>query len=855
MDFQTLCTEDFYARVSGRRGCGERRVTEELRREFRRSEGGTYLDHAAATLFPESAVRNYCEDVSTNLYGNPHSHSPSSRLTHDSVERVRLRILQFFDADPEQYSVVFTSGCTSALRLVAESFPWRRGSVFSYLTDSHTSVVGMRGLASALGAVTLPVAPDDLRDGADEDDSCQTPHLFSFPAQSNFSGRKYPLSCVTGIRARRLYPACAYRGQWRVLLDAASFVCTSPLSLRQCRADFVPVSFYKMLGFPTGLGALLVRSDAAAALHKRYFGGGTAAAYLSGEDYYVEARSTTDRLEDGTISFLDVIALNHSFDALHKLTGGMRSVQEHTFALARYTYLVLSSLRHGSGRSLAQVYAHGHFESASSQGPILTFNLLDAQGGFIGYSQVDRMASLYNIHLRTGCFCNTGACQAFLGISSEQMKSNLQAGHVCGDAVDLVEGRPTGAVRVSFGYMSTFDDCQNLLKFVVECFCSGAVSVDGGRIQAALRHATSPSTSTDTSTDTSTSPRGPSTDEDRDELQRESQSHRDEGEELQRESQSHRDKGEEPQSQRGGAYTLSKIYIYPVKSCGAFEVERWPLGPRGLLYDRGWMVVNGNGVCLSQKREARLCLIKPRVELSNNRLQLLAPEMESVSVPLETEAQSQICLSKVCGDRVETLDCGDGVADWLSRFLGQTSRLIRLSPDFTRGARKRTGRAAASEVSASLSLVNEAQYLMINVSSVERIQRLVQRREQALSEGSSVLDVQNIISRFRANLVLSGGGGAFEEDEWTHVSIGDARFTVSGPCGRCHMVGIDQESGARTREPLLSLSELRGQRKVTFGVYLSHRLPENSRTPVFLCRGSSVRPVSLPRPNALPAPP
>lgn len=207
--------------------------------------------------------------------------------------------------------MIFTSGCTAALRLVADSFPWRApteseaGSHFCYLTDSHTSVVGIRGVASGRGAAALPVSPQEVEGratvrgggGADDDDeeACRTPHLFCYPAQSNFSGKKYPLGHVEGIQARRLYPACERPGRWLVLLDAASLVSCSPLDLRACPADFVPVSFYKVFGFPTGLGALLVSQRAAGMLSKSYFGGGTAAAYLAGEDYYVQAANISDR--------------------------------------------------------------------------------------------------------------------------------------------------------------------------------------------------------------------------------------------------------------------------------------------------------------------------------------------------------------------------------------------------------------------------------------------------------------------------------------------------------------------------------------------------------------------------------
>ncbi|KAM7385938.1 hypothetical protein PAMP_001978 [Pampus punctatissimus] len=686
MDFQKLCTFETFNEFWSHYGYGGD-LQEVIEQEFSRTEGVTYLDHAATTLYPESLVRDYCLDISRNVYGNPHSRSPSSRLTHDTVDKVRYRVLQHFNSTPEEYSVIFTSGCTAALKLVAESFHWRRqtesqaGSRFCYLTDSHTSVVGIRGLISGLGVPVLPVYPQEVENRAKgeargEAVICQTPHLFCYPAQSNFSGRKYPLSHVKGIQARRLYPACEHQGRWFVLLDAASHVSCAPLNLQDCPADFIPISFYKMFGFPTGLGALLVRNDAAGILKKTYFGGGTAAAYLSGEDYYVQVANISDRFEDGTVSFLDIIALNHGFEALYKITGGMHNIQQHTFGLARYTYMLLSSLCHGNRRPVAQIYTEGQFESPSTQGAILNFNLMDAHGQIIGYSQVDTMASLYNIHVRTGCFCNTGACQAFLGITNQQMRRNVQAGHVCGDSIDLVDGRPTGSIRVSFGYMSTFEDCRKFLNFVAECFVEKPVIVDQIRLER-LKTAAAPQGSTENPPIKITN----------------GEIYKVEKKEKPTEASLKGFGNTDLKNSRGEAYTLTNIYIYPIKSCGAFEVRDWPLGPLGLLYDRGWMVVNGNGVCLSQKREPRLCLIHPQVHRPSNKLLLQASGMETISVPLENNTQMytsyRVCQSKVCGDRVETVDCGDEAASWLSEFLGQPCRLIRQSPDFTRDMKKR----------------------------------------------------------------------------------------------------------------------------------------------------------------------
>ncbi|XP_030627601.1 molybdenum cofactor sulfurase [Chanos chanos] len=808
-----------------------------IQKEFHRIKGITYLDHAGTTLFPDSQIKEFYQDISRNVYGNPHSHNPSSRLTHDTVEHVRYRILEHFNTSPEEYSVIFTSGCTAALKLLADSFPWRTGSdgepgsLLTYLTDNHTSVVGIRGVTAPLGVITLPVTPKDVesraknhpQNDAEAKKSEPTPHIFCYPAQSNFSGRKYPLSYVRGIQSRCLYPACDYEGRWLVLLDAASFVGCSPLDLREHPADFVPISFYKIFGFPTGLGALLVRNEVADMLRKGYFGGGTAAAYLAGENYFVPRSSVISRFEDGTVSFFDIISLHHAFDTLHRLTGSMVKIQNHTFGLAHYTYIVLSSLRHNNGEPVAQIYCDTEFQDPSTQGAILNFNLLDSHGNIIGYSQVDNLASLFNIHVRTGCFCNTGACQMFLGISNDQAKKNLQAGHVCGDNIDLIDGRPTGSVRISFGYMSTFEDCQEFLNFVVKCFVDKPLRLD----QERLARLKVPVPLKDSSPCQPTAmPNAPLVHQEREQNSSPAPitGAYTEG------------TVSKPDQKAGEAYTLTNLFIYPIKSCAAFEVTEWPLGPRGLLYDREWMLVNENGVCLSQKREPRLCLIQPSICLATKVLSIHAPGMDTISIPLEMGEEKTVstmaCQSKVCGDRVQTVNCGEKISAWLSEFLGKPCRLIRQNPDFTRDMKMGSGQGNSPS---ALSLANEAQYLMINKTSVSLLQDQISKRQDE-SNGVKPFDIQELIHRFRANLVISGIT-PFEEDDWLDLTVGSTEFKVVGKCGRCQMIGIDQSTGTRTLEPLRSLSEFRNG-KLTFGVYLAHKSLKNSSV---LSAGSLIR--------------
>ncbi|KAI6054480.1 molybdenum cofactor sulfurase [Marmota monax] len=836
-------------------GYGARSLLDMRESEFGRLAGTVYLDHAGATLFPQSQLTSFTNDLMKNIYGNPHSQNTISKLTHDTVEHVRYRILAHFHTTPEEYSVIFTAGSTAALKLVAEAFPWvsqspdSSGSQFCYLTDSHTSVVGIRNVVMAMNATSTAVSPEDMWSAKEQgavacDPNCQLLHLFCYPAQSNYSGTRYPLSWIGEVKSGRMSPV-SVPGKWFVLLDAASYVTTSPLDLSAHQADFVPISFYKIFGFPTGLGALLVNNRVAPLLRKNYFGGGTAAAYLAGEDFYIPRQSVTERFEDGTISFLDIIALKHGFDALERLTGGMENIRQHTFTLAQYTYTALSSLHYPNGAPVVRIYRDSDFSSPDVQGPVINFNVLDDNGNVIGYSQVDKMASLYNIHLRTGCFCNTGACQRHLGISNEKVKKHLQAGHVCGDDVDLIDGQPTGSVRVSFGYMSTLEDAQAFLRFIIATrLRSPSDQLPAGPRKAGVPSAEGKAQDMPAVTDRHVLPQndigtGSGVCPDSHPGSNAMCLHPPQSEAT-RNQQLSLEKAAGALHGDHGPRVVTNLYLYPIKSCAAFEVTKWPVGNHGLLYDRSWMVVNHNGICLSQKQEPRLCLIQPFIDLQQRIMVIKAQGMEPIEVPLEEDSkQAQICQSKVCADRVNTYDCGEKVASWLSKFFGRPCHLIKQSSSFQRNAKKKLGKDLPPGTAATLSLVNEAQYLLINTSSIlELQQQLCTSDENGKKE---LFPMKDLISRFRAN-IITNGTRAFEEEKWGEISIGPLRFQVLGPCHRCQMICIDQKTGQRNQNVFQKLSESR-ERKVNFGVYLMHESLDLS-SPCFLSVGSQVLPVS-----------
>lgn len=288
----------------------------------------TYLDHAGTTQYPQSVMKSIYSDLTNNVYGNPHSRNPSSQLSSDITEQVRTRILKHFNTTSEKHTVIFTAGATAALKLLSESFDWQvatnkaschRGR-FCYLEENHTSVVGMRERAASSEAQIICVTEKDLMeqltggetknqlhskllDSSDNEDETNSSfvesvdcchNLFAFPAMCNFSGIKYPFEWISRTQQGSLFcggPCC----RWFVLLDASSFVSTSPLDLQSCSADFVPISFYKMFGFPTGLGALIVKNDSSHILHKCYYGGGTVQATISSERFHVNKKGLAER--------------------------------------------------------------------------------------------------------------------------------------------------------------------------------------------------------------------------------------------------------------------------------------------------------------------------------------------------------------------------------------------------------------------------------------------------------------------------------------------------------------------------------------------------------------------------------
>ena len=421
-----------------------------------------YLDYTGAGIYAESQVRKHQQILLENTFGNPHSSNPTSQAATKYVDSARAYVLSYFNADPAEYDVIFTANASGALKIVGEAYPFGPDDQFLLTFDNHNSVNGIREFAHGKGAAVtyLPVALPDMR----VDEGMLTEalgkarpggnNLFAYPAQSNFSSVKHPLAWIEK----------AHAAGWDVLMDAAAFAPTNPLDLSKYKPDFVPLSFYKIFGYPTGLGALVARRSALRKLHKPWFAGGTiTVASVQGDKYYLAEGHAA--FEDGTVDFLNIPAVEIGLKHIQSI--GIESIQTRVKCLTGWLLDNLTGLRHSTGEPLVRLYGP---LSTEARGGAVTVNFFDAHGQPIDHRFIEQAANRVNISLRTGCFCNPGAGEQALGISRVELDVCFHGpGHEQRLTLDdfrlCIDGKNSGAVRISVGMITNFNDVQALLHF------------------------------------------------------------------------------------------------------------------------------------------------------------------------------------------------------------------------------------------------------------------------------------------------------------------------------------------------------------------------------------------------------
>jgi selenocysteine lyase/cysteine desulfurase len=424
-------------------------------REFARldSTGTAYLDYAGAALYPASLVREDATRLERRVMGNPHSESAPSRASTEAIEVVRALTLRLLHADPAEYDVVLTANASGAIRVLAEAFPFRGDSTLLLTADNHNSVNGLR-VAARRRSARVAYVPLDSTLRAENIGPFLTPaggpSLFAFPAQSNFSGVRHPLEWAQD----------AQRRGYRVLVDAAAYLPSSALSVEDVPADFIALSYYKLFGYPTGVGALVARREALAMLRRRYFGGGTVQ-FVSVQNRLARLKTGAEAFEDGTPHFLAMPAVSDGLRWLERLD--MHTVSAHVAGL---TETLLDRLLALGDR--IRVYGP---RDAHARGGIVTFNVV-RDGRVLPYELVEAAARELNVALRGGCFCNPGAAEHAFGIRADVSRACLRDEFSVARFRQCLGGGAVGAVRASVGVATNYDDLDRLLECLDECFRS-----------------------------------------------------------------------------------------------------------------------------------------------------------------------------------------------------------------------------------------------------------------------------------------------------------------------------------------------------------------------------------------------
>jgi molybdenum cofactor sulfurtransferase len=762
----------------------------------------------------------------SNLYGNPHSASNASQLTTRRIEDVRLRLLEMFNADPQDFDVVFVANATAGIKLVMDAFRDQEdGFWYGYHRDAHTSLIGVREVASEHQCFTSDADVNDWIQRTDKER--RGTRLFAYPAQSNMNGRRLPLDWSRRIRTNK------HEGMY-ILLDAAALVSTSPLDLGNPdeAPDFTVLSLYKIFGFPD-LGALIVKRASASIFdQRRYFGGGTVemVVCLKEQWHAKKADSIHERLEDGTLPIHSIMALDAAMTVHRELYSSLEQISQHTTFLAKQLYEGLSSLKHGNGEEVCHVYrdSASAYGDSSTQGPIVAFNIRNECGGWVSNAEVEKLAAVRNFQLRTGGLCNPGGVASSLGLAPWEMRDNFSAGQRCGNDNDIIRAKPTGMIRVSLGAMSTLKDAESFVAFVREFF-----------VQESHPTVTSPITTV---------------------------------------------QSEPPTRSRLHVESLS---VYPIKSCAGFSVPpsaAWEVRPEGLAWDREWCLVHqGTGAALSQKRYPKMALIRPSIDMDEGvlRINLVGAlrgttSTHEITVPLSADPRLfsdretyRDRDTRVCGDTVSAKTYrSSGISSFFSQALGVACHLARFpavshgsgSTRHSKAHLQKYQQASGMQipgafpvtvpitpgacVSKPILLSNESPILTISRSSLNRLNELIK------AEGGKAAQAEV----FRANIVVAenpdyppGLEDPYAEDGWRFLQIGQQYFEMLGACRRCQMVCIDQQTAEKSQEPFVTLSKTRRfDGRVYFGEHTCHLSLEDTSSPLAqnptITVGAAVRP-------------
>jgi selenocysteine lyase/cysteine desulfurase len=124
-------------------------------------------------------------------------------------------------------------------------------------------------------------------------------------------------------------------------------------------------------------------------------------------------------------------------------------------------------MKHSNGAPLVRVYGP---TTGEGRGGAVTVNFYDKDGKAFDHRYIENQANDVNISIRTGCFCNPGAGEVALEISRVELdvcftRPGNEDRLTVDDFRTCIDGKSSGAVRISVGLVTNYKDVQAVLAF------------------------------------------------------------------------------------------------------------------------------------------------------------------------------------------------------------------------------------------------------------------------------------------------------------------------------------------------------------------------------------------------------
>jgi uncharacterized protein YcbX len=247
--------------------------------------------------------------------------------------------------------------------------------------------------------------------------------------------------------------------------------------------------------------------------------------------------------------------------------------------------------------------------------------------------------------------------------------------------------------------------------------------------------------------------------------------------------------------------SLKSLHIYPVKSCHRVDLETAELEPWGLAGDRRWLITDEEGLKRTQRELPRMALIQPTYSAEGG-LCLTAPGMPELALPPVSRAegaeQATVTVWRFTGPAARA---GSAADEWVTTFLGQPSRLVRMDD-----TKVRPTDPEYSQAGDRVSFADGYPLLLASTASLAAL------GDWIVEMGGEPVPM----TRFRPNLVIEGTE-PWAEDSWKRIRIGGQVFRVVKRCGRCVMTTVDPELGSFSgQQPLKALRKYRREDKSVF---------------------------------------